>query len=113
MIQFLNDNAALVAIVAGGVFLWFRYGRGRVAPRNSAAPAAAPAPAEPQIVYREAPVQRMKLLDLHEEFVDETEREIKREGIKRQLQQGSMDRWALERIAEVYAPPAPPSAPKS
>jgi len=74
-------------------------------PAPNAVPAGLFAPSPPP-----AAPPRMKLLDLQEEFIDDIEREVKREGIKRRLQQASMDRWALERIAETYAPPKPPPA---
>lgn len=92
----IRDNFGLICIVAACVYAAWRWKSKPKATQGQASPT----------VYLQAPeAPRPNLLDLHIEYDDDRNREIKREAAKRRLDQAALDREVLLKIAEVMTPP--------
>lgn len=98
-----NGLALLLVLAAIAWFIWRRN-------QAKAKPAAAPT-----VIYQTGPDRPMKLLDLHYEHQVEREAEIKRDLIKRRLDQATLEHEALVQINRIVSPvpTTPPDAPKS
>ncbi|WP_406698600.1 hypothetical protein V5E97_06920 [Singulisphaera sp. Ch08] len=92
----IQDNLGLIFVTAVIVYgIWRLKGKPKLVPSQAPAPVYIQAPAAPE----------RKLLDLHIEYDDDRNREIKREAAKRRLDQAALDREVLLKIAEVMTPP--------
>lgn len=87
------------AILVGAILfvLWRRKEQQKAAQRGQAQPV------QPTVIYQAGPEK--KLLDLHDEYHLDRAAEIRRERIKRSLDQQTLEHEALVKIGQLLTPP--------